>query len=212
MPASSPPGRCEKSMAVIKAASEVFLAHGFSAATTDMIQKQARVSKATIYSCFPTKEALFAAVIESECTAMSQAVAAIESAPGELSRTLTDIGLSYLGILLSPPALALIRVIVAEAPRFPELARGFYLAGPKAISRMIASKLEEAASRGEIDVHVIGVEAASNLFLSMLRGEAQLECLTHPHAQPSAEQQDRWVRFAVFTFLGAFVTQGRAKL
>jgi AcrR family transcriptional regulator len=40
----------------------VFLANGFSAATTDMIQQAAGVSKSTVYSHYPNKEALFAAV------------------------------------------------------------------------------------------------------------------------------------------------------
>ncbi|WP_412770482.1 helix-turn-helix domain-containing protein [Ralstonia solanacearum] len=46
----------DKEASVLKAATEVFLAHGFSAATTDMIQRRAGVSKATMYGRFPNKE------------------------------------------------------------------------------------------------------------------------------------------------------------
>lgn len=194
----------DKSLSVLKAATSVFLKHGFSAATTDMIQREAKVSKATVYACFPNKEALFAAVIERECAAMAETVRTIRPAPGDIAKTLTDLGLSYLQIVLSPTGLALFRVVVADAPRFPQLARRFYLAGPKVIAAMVADRLTLAAQAGEINIQSIGVEVAAAHFVSLLRGEGQLECLIHPDAHPSAEQLDRWVRLAVITFLGAF--------
>lgn len=196
--------RIDKSLPVLQAAATVFLAHGFSAATTDMIQREAKVSKATLYACFPTKEAMFAAVIEQECAVMTETVRAIKMAPGDISKTLTDLGLSYLKIVLSPTGLALFRVVVADAVRFPDLARTFYLAGPKVISKMLAERIEVAARAGEINVQAVGIDDAAALFVSLLRGEGQLECLTHPGAHPSTEQLDRWVRVAVTTFLAAF--------
>ncbi|MDP5893521.1 TetR/AcrR family transcriptional regulator C-terminal domain-containing protein [Pseudomonas aeruginosa] len=207
-----PTDRKDKSLPVLEAAATVFLAHGFSAATTDMIQREAKVSKATVYACFPNKEALFAAVIERECAVMAETVRAIEAAPGDIAKTLNDLGLSYLRIVLSPTGLALFRVVVADAVRFPDLARTFYLAGPKVIHHMIAERLEVAARAGEIDVQAIGIEGAATQFVSVLRGEGQLECLTHPDAHPSTEQLDRWVRMAVTTFLAAFGTGNRISL
>ncbi|MDR3323495.1 MAG: TetR/AcrR family transcriptional regulator [Zoogloeaceae bacterium] len=201
----------DKELTILKAATLVFLAHGFSAATTDMIQREAGVSKATMYACFPNKEAMFAAVIERQCATMRATIQAIETSPGNIARTLTDIGMSYLELVLSPEGLALYRVAVAEAPRFPDLGRRFYLAGPRAVTALVATRLSAAAQAGEINVQTFGVEAAAGLFISMVRGEGQVESLTHPGAQPSTAQKDHWVRLAVTTFLGAFggVAQSR---
>ena len=196
----------DKELAVLKAATSVFLAHGFSAATTDMIQREAAVSKATMYACFPNKEALFAAVIEHECALMTVTFKAMRISPGNIAKTLTDLGMSCLNIVLSPTALALNRVVMAEAPRFPELGRRFYLAGPKVVNSMVAELLSEAAQIGEINVQSVGVEAAATLFLGMVRAQAQTECLTHPDTRPSAAQKDYWVQIAVTTFLAAFGT------
>lgn len=207
MSVSPPPLRQDKVLNVLRAASTVFLTHGFSAATTDMIQRQAGVSKATLYACYPNKEALFAAVIEQECVSMSASVQAMPHTPGDIARTLSELGLAYLHIVLSPTGLALLRVVIAEASRFPALARRFYLVGPKAFVTLIAEKLQLASQRNEIDIHAVGVEAAATVFLSLLRGEGQMECLTHPDAPPSAAQMDRWVKLAVVTFLGAFGVQ-----
>jgi len=201
-PPSTPPN--EKALAVLRAAAAVFLVHGFSAATTDMIQREARVSKATVYAHYPNKEALFIAVIEHECARMAATFRAIATAPNAISASLFELGRAYLQIVLSPIGLALFRVVAAEAPRFPDLGRSFFLAGPQNIAALVTSHIERAARAGEIDVQAVGVDAAAALFLSMLRGDSQLESLTHPDASPSAAQVDDWVRLAVTTFLLAF--------
>jgi len=195
--------RDDKQQAVLEAATSVFLAHGFSAATTDMIQREAKVSKKTMYACFPSKESLFIAVIERECAVLTKSFKAIH-VNGDIAKTLTDLGTSYLQLILSPTATALYRVVIAEAPRFPELGRRFYMAGPKVIYEKLAEYLSEATKNREINIQAIGAPSASTLFMNMVRGEAQLEYLTHPQTKPSAVQIDQWVKLAVETFLSAF--------
>jgi TetR/AcrR family transcriptional repressor of mexJK operon len=194
----------DKAQAVLKAASAIFLKHGFSGATTDMIQREAGVSKSTVYAHYANKEALFVAVIETQCAGFTGAVLQPQFQPGALRDSLTRIGRTYLEIVLAPKTLALFRVVIAEAPRFPQLARTFYLAGPRVIVAMLVNHLAQASERGEIDASVVGLESAANLFSSLLRGEAQLQCLTHPDATPSAAQMDHWVDIAVTTFLRAY--------
>jgi AcrR family transcriptional regulator len=196
--------RNDRELAVLNAAIKVFLEHGFSAATTDMIQREAGVSKATMYACFPNKAALFASAIEHQCALMTAEFKAMPISPGNIAKTLTDLGMSCLDIVLSSSAMALNRVVMAAVPKFPELGRRFYLAGPQVITSMLGKRLGEAAQIGEIDVQSIGVEAAATLFLSMVRAQAQMECMTHPDTRPSAAQKDYWVRIAVTTFLAAF--------
>lgn len=193
-----------KAQAVLRAASTVFLSHGFSAATTDMIQREAGVSKSTVYAHYANKEALFAAVIECECAQFMASVRAVRYEPGDVSRALTQIGQAYLRIVLSPMGLALYRVIVAEGPRFPALARSFYLAGPRVMADAVSALLLQAADAGQVAVQSVGVEAAAQLFMGMIRSQGQLESLTHPGTQVSEAQIDHWVTLAVSSFLRAF--------
>ncbi|WP_084162256.1 TetR/AcrR family transcriptional regulator [Paraburkholderia bannensis] len=195
---------------VLNAARSVFLAHGFSAATTDMIQREARVSKSTVYASWPTKEALFAAVIQRECGQFANSLRHMEFESDDITRSLTTLARAYLTLIVSPMGLALFRVIVAETPRFPELGRTFYAAGPEVVAGIVGQFLERAAARGQIDVQAVGYTSAANLFISIVRGEAQLECLTHPNARPSDAQIDRWVEAAVHTFVSAFVKRPEA--
>lgn len=193
-----------KALQILQAARRVFLTHGFSAATTDMIQQEAGVSKSTVYAHFPNKEALFTAVIEAECTAFTDTVRDIKFKHGKLRETLTILARTYLDIVLSPAGLAVFRVVIAEGVRFPNLARAFYLAGPQVMITMIAEQLASAVASGEVDLNELGCETAASLFINLVRSEPQFQCLTHPNAAPSAIQVDQWVNIAVTTFMRAY--------
>lgn len=194
----------DKARVVLAGARRVFLTHGFSFATTDMIQQAAGVSKSTVYAYYPTKEALFTAVVEAECESFIQSVRELKFSDEHLPNVLTEIGRAYLEMILSSDILAIYRVIVSEAPRFPELARRFYLAGPGAMNTVVSEKLETAMRKGDLDLGGVGRNAAASLFVNMIRGEAQMQCLTHPESPASAAQRDQWVDDAVATFLRAF--------
>jgi AcrR family transcriptional regulator len=194
----------DKAAAVLAGARSVFLAHGFSAATTDMIQQAAAVSKATVYARYPNKEALFKAVIEAECERFLATVRATVIRSGKLREVLEAMAQAYLRVVLSPAGLALYRTVVGEAPRFPALARRFYLVGPHGFNAIVERVLGEAAGRGKLDCSSVGLEMAAIHFVNLVRGEAQMQCLTHPEAVPEQAQYDQWAMAAVTTFLRAF--------
>jgi AcrR family transcriptional regulator len=203
-PVAAPPAPDDKAAAVLAGARGVFLAHGFSAATTDMIQTASGVSKATVYARYPTKEALFTAVVEAECARLLAAVRATAIRSRKLRGVLQTLALAYLELVLSADVLALFRAVVGEAPRFPALSRQFYLVGPHGFNLIVEGHLEEAAARGEVDFSSVGLEMAAIHFVNLVRGEAQMQCLTHPGAVPSEAQLDHWAAAAVTTFLRAF--------
>ena len=194
----------DKARAVLAAARKIFLANGFSLATTDMIQQAAGVSKSTVYSHYPNKEALFRAVVDAECERFVEMARELRFSDQNLKANLTEMGTAYLEMALSPDTLAIIRIIVSEAPRFPELARRFYLSGPGAMNNFVSEMLEAAMAKDQLDLGGVGRDTAASLFMNMVRGEAQMQCLTHPEAPASAAQRDHWVSEAVTTFLRAF--------
>lgn len=196
-----------KTRTILTAATEIFLSHGFRRATTDMIQKEARVSKATIYTRYPTKEALFAAVIEDACARFVNQFESLVPSEGDIHHRLSAMGRSFLQLALSPLSLALFRSVVCEAQQFPQLASLFYQTGPKVVIPSLAQQLEIASDRGEIDVHTIGLHNAATVFISLLRGNSHMECVTHPATPPSEVMIDNWVNLAVETFLRAYGTQ-----
>lgn len=197
----------DKVKMVVAGARSVFLEHGFTAATTDMIQRAAGVSKSTVYAYYPTKEALFESVIEAECERALREAGEISPSQNNVREVLAGLARAYMNIFLSPEGLALFRVIVGEAPRFPQLARRFYLVGPQSMNKLVARYLDKHCADGELDVSSVGLEAAASVFNNLVRSEAQMQGLTHPSSMPSEAQQDQWIDLAVTTFLRAFGTK-----
>jgi len=194
----------KKAQTVLAAARTVFLTHGFSAATTDMIQQEAGVSKSTVYAHYATKEALFIDVIETECASFMETVQHIRFRPGGLRETLSRMARAYLKIVLSPTGLALFRVVIAEAGRFPQLAATFYEVGPRIMNGKVAELFSHAVASGELRLGEVDTATAAGMFVGLVRGEAQLQCLTHIDAAPTQRQLERWVNTAVTTFLRAY--------
>lgn len=201
-PTEGEPGA--KAYIVLRAARNIFLAHGFSSATTDMIQREAAVSKSTVYAHYKNKEDLFVAVVEAECRSFAETVRAIKFSPGKLKETLTALARAYLAIVLSPSGLALHRIVVSEGPRFPALARSFYLAGPSVITAMVAEHFSSAVASSEVDLGDLSHDEAARVFINMVRSEPQLLSLTHPGSPPTQQQIERWITVVVETFMRGY--------
>lgn len=203
-PASPEKGRSPRAAAVLTAAREVFFEHGFAAATTDMIQRAAGVSKSTLYVHFPNKEGIFAAVIDAECAAYIAEIRALRTPDAPLYERLVAVALAYLDIVLSPDGLALYRIVIAEAPRAPDLAHAFYRAGPGEMNVYLQELLMAASAKGEIAIAPASLGEAAALLANMIRGEAHMRALTEPAAPPSADLRRAWAALAVTAFLRAY--------
>ncbi len=118
-------------MRVLDAAAGLFLRDGFAATSIEAISAKAGVSKRTLYARFPDKEAVFLAVAQRLIAAwLTGFDAAVEAAPS-LDAALLAAGWRMLAVALTPSALALHRLMVAEARRFPELADALRDAGAR---------------------------------------------------------------------------------
>lgn len=124
--------------------------------------------------------------------------------PGGVRAVRTELAQAYRDFGLAPAGLALVRVVTAEAPRFPELARTFWEKGPRVYCAIVAEHLERAVKDRELQLKAATAQEAATLFFSLVRGEAQLQCLMQPERRPSAAQKKRWAELAVETFLRAF--------
>ncbi|MDI3454129.1 TetR/AcrR family transcriptional regulator [Acinetobacter sp. V89_4] len=190
----------EKDQKILDAATKFFLIHGFSGTTTDMIQKEAGVSKATMYGCYKNKEAMFAAVIERQCRNMQEQIILVETKAENLRSALTEMGKTYLCFILSHSGLAFFRVCIAEAVRFPELSEKFFEVGPQKLANIIAGYLEKSQKNKEIELNS-SADIAANIFLALLRSDAHLKCLTHPNYTISDSEISTWVEYAVDLFM-----------
>src|SRR5262249_46285299 len=120
--------------AILKTAAALFLERGYGGTSMDLIAAEARVARPTIYNQFDSKEALFRAIFSAlaDEAMMPLAVAARKGA--SVRAALLRLARSSVARALRPSRLALHRLVVAEAARFPELGRAVYDAGPARVS------------------------------------------------------------------------------
>ncbi|RKE37836.1 TetR family transcriptional regulator [Paraburkholderia sp. BL23I1N1] len=112
-----------KRAAVIEAAIEEFLAAGFDATSMDRIAARASVSKRTVYNHFPSKEALFAAILRQLWESSDTGAAPVYSATHPLRAQLLQLLLKKLSLLNDEAFLSLARVAIAAGIHSPERAR-----------------------------------------------------------------------------------------
>jgi TetR/AcrR family transcriptional regulator, mexJK operon transcriptional repressor len=134
---------------ILDVATELFLAEGYGATSIEAVAQRARISKRTFYHRFPDKAALFDAVVRR----IVQRIRPPPSTPlyegGSLEVILRRLARLLLRAALAPTALALNRLIVAEAQRFPELAAIAAREGTRADAvNHIAALLEREAGAG----------------------------------------------------------------
>ncbi len=161
-----------KREAILSAALSVFLESGYAAASMDVVATRAGVSKATVYAHFTSKDSLFGALIAARCDSCFGYLEQPDVDAGGLRASLIKIGRDFFDMVTAPDALGMFRVVVAEAPRFPEVGEAFYQAGPapglQAMSRFFA----ELTRRGLLDTP--DPRLAAEFFVGMLRSETYL--------------------------------------
>ncbi|HEX6144737.1 MAG TPA: TetR/AcrR family transcriptional regulator [Geminicoccaceae bacterium] len=184
---------------ISEAARRVFLRDGYRA-SMDLVAAEAGVSKQTVYNHFGNKEGLFRAIIEA-CSEEFLTVL-VEREPGlsDPARTLSQFGERFLALVLDPESLALHRMLVTEAPRFPDLAEAVYRAGPGQAVRRLAGYFEQQDRRGTLAVPDPVLSAEQ--FLGALTGHVHFRALLGV-AEPSAGEIALTVRHAVGSFLRA---------
>ena len=189
----------DKAETILTAARELFLAKGYALASTDQIQQKAGVSKATIYAHYASKAGLFAAVIEQECQRSFNAEPETKLDTLPISEFLAIKGLRFLELLHSPASIGLFRIVIAESPRFPELGRAFFTAGPTDKIQRIKRNLDLAVQKGEITCP--NTALAAEMFLQMLCGFDHLRELLNIPQDSSKEALQARVAFVVESFL-----------
>lgn len=184
---------------ILKAATEAFIAHGFSGASIDDIAARAGVSKPTIYSHFDGKENLFVAILSGVCDSFVGPILEPGADSEELASILVKIADSYTRSVLQRNIVALHRLFVAEAERFPDLSRRYYQAGPERVHRALADFLKTRMARGELraDDPLVLAEFFAALVLAPLRARQ----LFAVDADIDWAEADRYSRKAVALFL-----------
>ena len=183
---------------ILEVATALFLGDGFGTTSIEAVAKRAGISKRTFYHRFRGKEVLFEAVVRRLIARWTPPFdAALFEAPS-LAETLRRSAEHMLGVALTPEALALHRMVIAEATRFPGLARILHELGAAAGIERIARVLEQRIAGGEL--RPIDPEFAAEQFILMVVSGPRRRALGLGTPLSPAELRD-WVDQSVGLFL-----------
>lgn len=164
---------------LITVAREAFTTQGYGATSMAALARDAGISKTTLYAKFPTKAALFRAIIDRQLERAYGAVReGAEIAPRTLAGSLQNLASQTLQEALTPENRAINRLMDWEAPRFPELAEMAQARARLGIEH-IASYIRSFAVSDQIAC--ADPEAAAEIFNFMVRGLYHDTCVgAHP--------------------------------
>ncbi len=111
---------------IADAARREFLARGYVGASVDEIARNAGVSKKTLYRLIPAKADLFSASVTDRIARFILAVDDAALAALDVGAALERLMIEYGKLTLSADTIAIQKLAIAEADRFPELAASFY--------------------------------------------------------------------------------------
>jgi AcrR family transcriptional regulator len=135
---------------ILNAARKIFLGRGFDGASMDEIAVAARAGKPTIYARFGDKRALFTAVVTRDVLSRIAQFNSETPTGGTIEERLARVAIAMLHWTLEDERMALMRLAIAEAQRFPDLASTVSRAARQLSTEVAARFLGEMAQSGEL--------------------------------------------------------------
>jgi AcrR family transcriptional regulator len=202
---SAPEGRSSegpKRRQIIDGACRVFLERGFDAASMGEIAREAGVSKGTLYVYFKSKEELFEAIVEGQCSLQGEQIFAFDANDRDVEAVLTRLGDAFVRFMCRTRGISPLRTVIAIADRMPELGAKFYQSGPARGISTLKAYLEGQVAAGVLKPHDCEVVAAQ--FIDSCLSMTFKPMLFNAAGPPTDEHIRRVVRTAVRTFLSAY--------
>lgn len=207
---SSPPtpnGRREarrqaRRAAIMALAARSFMEKGYAGTTMSGIAADMGGSKGTLWSYFPSKEQLFAAVLDHKVADYRLSLSRILDPCDDLEPTLRRFCTSLLSKVTSSEAIALNRLVTAEATRFPEVGAIFYEHAPRSTMRLLATYLAGAMERGQLRRD--DPEGAAHALMTLVMAGCHRKMLWGLTDRATAGEIESDCAFALDLFLRAY--------
>lgn len=152
---------------ILRAARDLFLQHGFEDVSMDALADAAGVARRSLYNQFPSKEDVFRAVLELLWLDLDSELLREAEASGEVRPALTMLGAALAAHWQKPDNIALNRMIITEARRFPWIAHQFRVRYDAMVERFVRA-IRVGVTHGQLSCDKPRVAATQ--FVSLLSG------------------------------------------
>lgn len=135
---------------IVREARRHFMSEGYAATRIEPIARATSVSTATLYGYFPSKADLFSAVIANASGDFSEQMKSVRCDEGDARTRLTRFALAYAGFMGDPFVRSVFRLVMAERPRFRDVAMGFFERGRHDFGLPLMEALTALAASGDL--------------------------------------------------------------
>jgi len=191
---------------ILQTAGKAFLDKGYVGTLTDDIAACSEVSKGTLYIYFHSKKEMFETFMEEEIR--SRAAFSFEP-PKETSNVeefLLNFGRKYLQKLVNPRVTGILRVVVAEAVRFPNIGLIYRDQCERPLIGALAEYFERCVDDGRLQIS--DTQRAAEQFMVLCQADIMHDLLLGVRGTPVNEEIEAVVSSAVAIFLAAYSGKG----
>ncbi|HWQ85292.1 TetR/AcrR family transcriptional regulator [Brevundimonas sp.] len=150
--AQHPPLPDPKRESILRHARRAFVTEGYAGARIEPIARDAGVSTATLYALFDGKAELFTAVIEDATGDFHRLMQRVRMADGPARARLTCFAVAYAGFMADPFIRSVFRLVMAERPRFRDVAMQAFDRGKADFGKVLIDALRELVEQGELRI------------------------------------------------------------
>ncbi|MGO2540756.1 MAG: TetR/AcrR family transcriptional regulator [Specibacter sp.] len=187
---------------ILVAATQLFMESGYDRTTLARVAGRAGVSTATLFKQFPTKAELFEATVLAAGRSPGPEPGDIPA--GGLCDGLVALGGAYAELLARPHMVALMRTVIAESPKFPELRERTFDFGTLPVLEALGRYLRDAHTAGTADI--VDPDLVSTQFLGMIASAIFWPRFMHGTWSITEDEQSRVVEEAARTIAARFAT------
>lgn len=191
-----------KKQQILAGANIVFAEHGYEGASMSAIARKAGVSKGTLYNYFASKADLFTAYVEQRCREKLPPILASIQQGRTPRETLTLMAGCIIQLVTQPESLVLYRIIVSEAPHFPQLATSFWQHGPSPALSTLSNWLAEQTQRGTMRTE--DPQLAAEQFFSLCQTRIAHRKRFNMPLENEEEDKRKVIQSAVDVFMAAY--------
>jgi AcrR family transcriptional regulator len=195
---------------LITVAEQLFLQHGFANTSVNAIVREAGGSLATLYAEFGSKEALFESVLSERAARFFPEEQSLPLQAHDAQAELRALATHMLKRMLSDDGLAVYRIAVHEAPRFPALRKALLEVGMPGLLDRTARYLRGLADRGALALAESDEAArlAASQFIALVQGKLVFSAACGVEISPRTRENN--VNEAVKGFLEMYGSQASA--
>lgn len=140
----------KKRREILKMALSVFRENGYDATSMDQIALECGFTKAVLYQYFKSKEELFSAIFQEPVIISDLDNLTFEYTNENLEEVLIKIGRTFMELFEDEDRLNLIRIVIAESLRFPNLGKIMYNYGINSVAENFSRYLKRLSQKGII--------------------------------------------------------------